>query len=129
MGCLYVLDEPSIGLHQRDNRKLIQTLKRLRDLGNTVIVVEHDEDTIFASDYIVDIGPAAKALTSDRHIPEMQLRNSCRMTFINGSLNSPLRLRPASPRFLSHLRGFHPNPAAYCAANARERGGTSCACS
>lgn len=59
MGVLYILDEPSIGLHQRDNDRLIATLKRLRDLGNTVIVVEHDEDTMYAADYIVDIGPGA----------------------------------------------------------------------
>ena len=59
VGALYVLDEPTIGLHQRDNDKLIKTLKHLRDLGNTVLVVEHDEDTIFASDYIVDLGPGA----------------------------------------------------------------------
>ncbi len=59
MGVLYILDEPSIGLHQRDNDKLIATLKRLRDLGNTLIVVEHDEDTMRAADFIVDIGPGA----------------------------------------------------------------------
>ena len=59
MGVLYILDEPSIGLHQRDNDRLIATLKRLRDLGNTVIVVEHDEDTMRASDYVLDIGPGA----------------------------------------------------------------------
>ncbi len=59
MGVLYILDEPSIGLHQRDNDKLIATLKRLRDLGNTLIVVEHDDDTMLAADYIVDIGPGA----------------------------------------------------------------------
>ncbi|HEY5856293.1 MAG TPA: excinuclease ABC subunit UvrA, partial [Aldersonia sp.] len=59
VGVLYVLDEPSIGLHQRDNRRLIETLTRLRDLGNTLIVVEHDEDTIRASDWVVDIGPFA----------------------------------------------------------------------
>ena len=59
MGVLYILDEPSIGLHQRDNDKLIATLKRLRDLGNTLIVVEHDDDTILAADYVVDIGPGA----------------------------------------------------------------------
>ncbi len=59
MGCLYVLDEPSIGLHQRDNHKLIETLKRLRDLGNTVIVVEHDEDTMRAADWLIDLGPGA----------------------------------------------------------------------
>ncbi len=59
VGALYVLDEPTIGLHQRDNAKLIETLKHLRELGNTVLVVEHDEDTIFASDYIIDLGPGA----------------------------------------------------------------------
>ena len=59
MGVLYILDEPSIGLHQRDNDRLIETLKRLRDLGNTLVVVEHDEDTILAADYVVDIGPGA----------------------------------------------------------------------
>jgi len=59
MGVLYILDEPSIGLHQRDNQKLIATLKRMRDLGNTLIVVEHDEDTMKAADWIVDIGPGA----------------------------------------------------------------------
>ncbi|BBH23946.1 UvrABC system protein A [Paenibacillus baekrokdamisoli] len=59
MGVLYILDEPSIGLHQRDNDKLIKTLEHMRDLGNTLIVVEHDEDTMLASDYIIDIGPGA----------------------------------------------------------------------
>lgn len=59
MGVLYILDEPSIGLHQRDNEKLLGTLKHLRDLGNTVIVVEHDEDTMYAADCIVDVGPGA----------------------------------------------------------------------
>lgn len=59
VGALYVLDEPTIGLHQRDNEKLIKTLTELRDIGNTIIIVEHDEDTIFASDYLVDIGPGA----------------------------------------------------------------------
>lgn len=59
VGALYVLDEPTIGLHQHDNDRLIQTLLRLRDIGNTIIVVEHDEDTMFASDYIIDIGPGA----------------------------------------------------------------------
>ena len=59
VGALYVLDEPTIGLHQRDNDRLIQTLQELRDLGNTIIVVEHDEDTIYASDYLIDIGPGA----------------------------------------------------------------------
>ncbi|HEV8614768.1 MAG TPA: excinuclease ABC subunit UvrA [Methylomirabilota bacterium] len=62
VGVLYILDEPSIGLHQRDNRRLLDTLKRLRDLGNTVLVVEHDEDTIRAADYVVDLGPGAGEL-------------------------------------------------------------------
>ena len=66
VGVLYVLDEPSIGLHQRDNHRLLETLLRLRDLGNTLIVVEHDEDTIRAADWVVDIGPrpASTAATS-----------------------------------------------------------------
>src|SRR5437763_10731137 len=59
MGVLYVLDEPSIGLHPRDNRKLLDTLVGMRDLGNTVVVVEHDEETIRAADWIVDLGPGA----------------------------------------------------------------------
>src|SRR5207248_4195533 len=59
VGVLYVLDEPSIGLHQRDNHRLIETLIRLRNLGNTLIVVEHDEDTIRTADWVVDIGPRA----------------------------------------------------------------------
>jgi len=58
-GVIYVLDEPSIGLHQRDNQRLIETLRRLRDLGNTVLVVEHDEETIRAADHVVDFGPGA----------------------------------------------------------------------
>ena len=61
VGVLYILDEPSIGLHQRDNQRLIDTLKRLRDIGNTLIVVEHDEETIRSADYIIDIGPGAGA--------------------------------------------------------------------
>ncbi|MEG1991717.1 MAG: hypothetical protein RR351_06465, partial [Christensenella sp.] len=61
MGVLYILDEPSIGLHQKDNAKLLKTLKGLRDLGNTLIVVEHDEETMLSADYIVDIGPGAGA--------------------------------------------------------------------
>ena len=59
MGVLYILDEPSIGLHPRDNNRLLTTLKKLRDLGNSVIVVEHDRETMEASDYIIDIGPGA----------------------------------------------------------------------
>ena len=59
---MYVLDEPSIGLHQRDNDRLLDTLKRLRDIGNTVIVVEHDHDAILSADYVVDIGPGQASM-------------------------------------------------------------------
>ena len=59
VGVMYILDEPSIGLHQRDNERLLQTLQHLRDLGNTVIVVEHDEDAIMSADHVVDLGPGA----------------------------------------------------------------------
>jgi len=82
-GVLYVLDEPSIGLHQRDNRKLLSTLQRLRDMGNTVIVVEHDEDTIRLADYVIDLGPGAGDLGGEvifQGSPDMLAQNG------NGSL-------------------------------------------
>ena len=90
-GVLYVLDEPSIGLHQRDNDKLIATLKHLRDLKNTVLVVEHDEDTMLASDYIVDIGPGAGAkggLLVAAGTPEeiMQNPNSITGKYLSGEM-------------------------------------------
>ena len=90
-GVLYVLDEPSIGLHQRDNDKLISTLKHLRDLKNTVLVVEHDEDTMLASDYIVDIGPGAGAkggLLVAAGTPEeiMQNPNSITGKYLSGEM-------------------------------------------
>jgi excinuclease ABC subunit A len=59
MGVMYILDEPTIGLHQRDNERLINTLRHLRDLGNTLIVVEHDEETILSSDHVIDMGAGA----------------------------------------------------------------------
>ena len=75
-GVLYVLDEPSIGLHQRDNEKLIKTLEQLRDLGNTVIVVEHDEDTIRTADYVFDIGTGCRKNTEEKSfLPELQKRS------------------------------------------------------
>ncbi len=89
MGCLYVLDEPSIGLHQRDNQKLIETLLRLRDLGNTVIVVEHDEDTMRASDWMIDIGPAAGEhggqVVNEGPYEEFVKRDSPTARFLNGT--------------------------------------------
>src|SRR3546814_20642744 len=66
MNVLYILDEPSIGLHQRDNERLIDALKNLRDIGNTVLVVEHDKDMILAADHVIDMGPAAGRHGGDR---------------------------------------------------------------
>jgi len=93
VGALYVLDEPTIGLHQRDNDRLIKTLTALRDLGNTIIVVEHDEDTIFAADYIVDIGPAAGV-----HGGEI---------IVSGWLDKLLKAKtnPSKSKTLAYLRG------------------------
>ena len=91
MGVLYILDEPSIGLHQRDNVKLIETLHKLRDLGNTLIVVEHDEDTIRASDYVIDIGAGAGIYgghVTAKGTPQeiMQNPNSLTGRYLNGEL-------------------------------------------
>jgi excinuclease ABC subunit A len=91
-GVLYVLDEPSIGLHQRDNRKLLGTLSRLRDLGNTVIVVEHDEETIRTADYVIDLGPGAGDLGGHRIFqgtPEQLLRASTAGEDEGGPADSP----------------------------------------
>lgn len=95
VGVLYILDEPSIGLHQRDNNKLIATLKRLRDLGNTLIVVEHDEDTMRAADYIVDIGPAAginggKVMYSGDVKGILKCKNSITGQYLSGKLKIPV---------------------------------------
>ena len=95
MGVLYVLDEPSIGLHQRDNDKLLATLKRLRDLGNTLIVVEHDEDTMLAADCIVDVGPGA-GVHGGQIIPTgtaeeiMRCENSLTGQYLSGARRIPL---------------------------------------
>ncbi len=106
VGVLYVLDEPSIGLHQRDNRRLIETLTRLRDLGNTLIVVEHDEDTIRAADWIVDIGPGAgehggrrRALREPRE-PAGRTSASLTGAYVAGrrSIEAPAQRRAVDPR-------------------------------
>ena len=76
-GVLYVLDEPSIGLHQRDNRRLLATLCRLRNLGNTVLVVEHDEETIRTADYLVDLGPGAGEHGGVRDVPGSAAATHC----------------------------------------------------
>jgi excinuclease ABC subunit A len=102
-GVLYVLDEPSIGLHQRDNDRLIQTLRDLRDLGNSVIVVEHDEDTIRAADHILDIGPGAGPrggqLVAQGTLDEV-LRSTESLTaqYLNGSMRIPIPRQRVSPR-------------------------------
>lgn len=95
MGCIYILDEPSIGLHQRDNAKLLKTLIDLRDLGNTLIVVEHDEETMLAADYIVDIGPGAGihggyvvAKGTPREI--MDCRESITGQYLSGKMSIPV---------------------------------------
>src|SRR5204863_9738057 len=88
-GVLYVLDEPSIGLHQRDNARLLTTLHRLRDLGNSVIVVEHDEETIRAADYILDLGPGAGPrggeIVAQGTISDiLRVRNSATADYLSG---------------------------------------------
>jgi len=104
VGVLYVLDEPSIGLHQRDNRRLIDTLTRLRDLGNTLIVVEHDEDTIRAADWIVDIGPGAgehggSVIHSGDYAGLLEKKDSLTGAYLSGrrSIALPAVRRPVDP--------------------------------
>ena len=101
VGVLYVLDEPSIGLHQRDNRRLIETLTRLRDLGNTLIVVEHDEETIRTADWIVDIGPGAgehggKVVSSGNYEALISAKDSITGGYLSGRLRieTPKNRRP-----------------------------------
>ncbi|MBS7703940.1 excinuclease ABC subunit A [Chelatococcus asaccharovorans] len=102
-GVLYVLDEPSIGLHQRDNERLLQTLKRLRDLGNTVIVVEHDEDAILTADYVVDVGPGAGIHGGEivaQGTPNDILANPESLTgrYLTGELGVPLPAKRRKPQ-------------------------------
>ena len=103
VGTLYVLDEPSIGLHQRDNRRLIDTLTRLRDLGNTVIVVEHDEDTIRESDWIVDIGPGAgehggEVVYSGPVAGLLKVKESVTGQYLSGARSIPVPAERRSPK-------------------------------
>ncbi len=99
---LYILDEPSIGLHQRDNQRLITSLKELRDLGNTVIVVEHDEDMMRQADYIVDIGPKAGRkggeVVFQGTIDEMLKTDTITAQYLNGKMRIPLPTLPADPK-------------------------------
>lgn len=108
-GVLYILDEPSIGLHQRDNRKLLDTLKALRDLGNTVIVVEHDEETINTSDYVIDLGPGAGLdggyiVTEGAPEEIMEDENSLTGQFLSGKLSIALPESRRSPK--GHIEIF-----------------------
>ncbi|RYG12559.1 MAG: ATP-binding cassette domain-containing protein, partial [Chitinophagaceae bacterium] len=106
----YILDEPSIGLHQRDNVRLIDALKNLRDIGNTVIVVEHDKDMILASDYIVDIGPGAGThggkIVAEGNAEEILTQNSLTVQYLNGTkeIATPTERRPGNGNFLE-LKG------------------------
>ncbi|MBN8970133.1 MAG: excinuclease ABC subunit UvrA [Rhizobiales bacterium] len=103
-GVLYVLDEPSIGLHQRDNARLLDTLRRLRDLGNTVIVVEHDEDAVLTADYVVDVGPGAGINGGNivaKGTPDDIMRNPKSLTgkYLTGEMFVPIpERRPPNPR-------------------------------
>ncbi len=119
VGTLYILDEPTIGLHQRDNAKLIKTLQDLRDLGNTIVLVEHDEDTIRASDYLVDIGPGAGVhggnVVAEGPIPEIlkdMKKNSLTLQYLRGKkfIEVPDQRRKvdAKQEYIK-LRGVHAN--------------------
>ncbi len=116
VGVMYVLDEPSIGLHQRDNERLLNTLFRLRDLGNTVIVVEHDEDAIRAADHVVDIGPGAGVHGGQivaQGTPAQILANPQSLTgqYLSGALNIdiPQQTRPRDPAKQLTIRNAHGN--------------------
>ncbi len=116
VGVLYVLDEPSIGLHQRDNRRLIETLTRLRDLGNTLIVVEHDEETIRTADWIVDIGPGAgehggKIVVSGSYQDLIDCKESITGAYLSGrkSIAIPESRRPIDPKRKLVIKGAKEN--------------------
>jgi excinuclease ABC subunit A len=115
MGVVYILDEPSIGLHQRDNEKLLQTLRELRDLGNTLIVVEHDEDTMRAADFIVDVGPGAgihggEIVCAGTYDEICACEKSITGQYLSGKMKIPLpeKRRSGSGKFLT-IRGAKEN--------------------
>ena len=115
MGVLYILDEPSIGLHQRDNKKLLDTLKRLRDLGNTVLVVEHDEETILSADYVIDMGPGAGEdgggiVATGTPVEIMQNKQSLTGRYLTRELEIPVPQKRVMPdgRFLT-IKGAKAN--------------------
>ena len=115
VGVLYILDEPSIGLHQRDNQRLLSTLKRLRELGNSVLVVEHDRDTMLEADHLVDMGPGAGihgGYVVAQGTPEEVMKNPASLTgkYLSGEVEIPVppRRRTIGPRWLT-VRGAHAN--------------------
>ena len=114
MGVLYILDEPSIGLHQRDNDKLLATLKNLRDLGNSLIVVEHDEDTMRAADFIVDIGPGAgehggNVVAVGTAAQIMKCKESITGAYLSGRIKIPVPKERRSPTGWIKIRGAREN--------------------
>ena len=116
MGVLYILDEPSIGLHQRDNDKLLKTLQNLRDLGNTLIVVEHDEDTMRAADYLIDVGPGAgihggEIVAAGTPEEVMNTPGSLTGDYLSGRkrIDIPLTRRPGNGHFLQVLGAYENN--------------------
>lgn len=115
MGVLYVLDEPSIGLHQRDNARLIKTLQRMRDLGNTMLVVEHDDETMLSADWIVDLGPGAGSkggMLVAEGTPEQIMKNKASITgaYLSGRkrIEVPATRRPGNGKFLT-IKGARQN--------------------
>lgn len=114
VGVLYILDEPSIGLHQRDNEKLLRTLKNLKDLGNTVIVVEHDEDTIRAADYLVDVGPYAgvhggEIVAAGTVEQVMKNKNSVTAKFLRGEDKIEIPKTRREPKDFIEIKGAKEN--------------------
>ncbi|HEX8295406.1 MAG TPA: excinuclease ABC subunit UvrA [Chthoniobacteraceae bacterium] len=125
-GCVYVLDEPSIGLHQRDNDRLIGTLRRLRDLGNSVIVVEHDEDTIRAADHVLDLGPGAGVrggqLVAQGTLEEiLAVEHSLTAQYLSGRAKIPVPKQRKRPQFVApQNRSDEHNPGWLTITGARE---------
>ncbi len=114
VGVAYILDEPSIGLHQRDNDKLLKTLKNLKDLGNTLIVVEHDEDTMFAADYIIDIGPGAgehggEVIAEGTAEEIMQVEESITGAYLSGRIKIPVPEERRKPTGYLTIKGASEN--------------------
>ena len=114
VGVAYILDEPSIGLHQRDNDKLLKTLKHLKDLGNTLIVVEHDEDTMYAADHIIDIGPGAgdhggEVIAQGTAEEIMKVPESITGAYLSGKLQIPLPKKRRKPSGFLKVKGAREN--------------------